>query len=94
MEVISFLVDKVDKKDKEILGLLVILEPQVVAVEAAMEAKAVPAVRHVTTVKVKMTISLKVWAEAAVATAVLVLEMVKLVVQAAVDNPLETAMMV
>ena len=86
--------DKVDKKDKEILGLLVLLEPQAVAVEVAMEAKAVPAVRHVTTVKVKMTISMKVWQEAAVATAVLVLEMVKLVVEAAVDNPVKTAMMV
>ena len=83
-----------DKKDKEILGLLVLLEPQAVAVEVAMEAKAVPAVRHVTTVKVKMTISMKVWQEAAVATAVLVLEMVKLVVEAAVDNPVKTAMMV
>ena len=94
MEVISFLVALVDKKDKEILGLLVILEPQVPAVEAAMEAKAVPAVRHVTTVKVKMTISMKVWPEAAVAAVVLVLEVVKLVVQAAVDNPVKTAMMV
>ena len=60
LEVITFLVALVDKKDKEILETQAILEPQVpVAMEVAV-ALEVPVVRHPTIVRVKTTISMNV----------------------------------
>ena len=59
LEVITFLVALVDKKDKEILETQAILEPPGLAVEEAAVVLEVPVVRHPTIVRVKTTISMK-----------------------------------
>ena len=94
LEVITFLVALLVKKEMEILETQAILEAQAVEDKAATEAKAAEAVRQDTTVKVRMIINFQTWTAAMVATVVLVLEMVKLVVEAAKDNPLADKMMV
>ena len=94
LEVIIFLVALVVKKEMEILEIQAILEAQVTVVLEAAVAVEVPVVGHSTIVRVKTTISILVWQEAAEAAvaievkkAIQAAAVAPRVAEAAVDKP-------